>query len=289
MSFTNIVDNIFGNPQTKNNSLNQGANFNGMQKKIINGVLPDLPLISQTTMPGLGSVVESLENMKKSSPLTTESSLQKLDETGFAKIKKLETEFAKKLTEYSTAYKENSKYMLSTCNTKDLAKIKWCKDAGPWEGDFGCCVMQNKQPCPTGRALYNDFWSPVNLDGYPKCKGGTIGSLDNTTFGASDKLAILNDQLMNLSKQMWEATQKIHSSDIKLQQELDNHRQQLGKKTSMLQTHQTSYNKLYDSQNTLAGQVIDNKRQTNSMYMHYLVWFVAATTIGAIAMKQALK
>ena len=280
MSFTNIVDNIFGNPQTKNNSLNQGANFNGMQKKIINGVLPDLPLISQTTMPGLGSVVESLENMKKSSPLTTESSLQKLDETGFAKIKKLETEFAKKLTEYSTAYKENSKYMLSTCNTKDLAKIKWCKDAGPWEGDFGCCVMQNKQPCPTGRAA-------GNLDGYPKCKSGSIGSSGNS--GASNKLAILNDQLMNLSKQMWEATQKIHSSDIKLQQELDNHRQQLGKKTSMLQTHQTSYNKLYDSQNTLAGQVIDNKRQTNSMYMHYLVWFVAATTIGAIAMKQALK
>ena len=98
MSFTNIVDNIFGNSQTKNNSLNQGANFNGMQKKIINGVLPDLSLISQTTMPGLGSVVESLENMKKSSPLTTESSLQKLDETGFAKIKKLETEFAKKLS-----------------------------------------------------------------------------------------------------------------------------------------------------------------------------------------------
>ena len=92
-------------------------------------------------------------------------------------------------------------------------KIKWCKDAGPWGGDFGCCVMQNKQPCPTGRAA-------GNLDGYPKCKSGSIGSSDNS--GASNKLAILNDQLMNLSKQMWEATQKIHSSDIKLQQELDN-------------------------------------------------------------------
>ena len=74
MSFTNI----FGN--TKNDeSLNQGSNFNGIQQKIKNGVLHELPLMEQTSSPELDSFVESLENINKSNPLTSESSLQKLD------------------------------------------------------------------------------------------------------------------------------------------------------------------------------------------------------------------
>ena len=46
-------------------ALKQGARFNKMQHQITESVLPDLPLMSQTTGPNLGSLVETLANQKK--------------------------------------------------------------------------------------------------------------------------------------------------------------------------------------------------------------------------------
>ena len=40
-------------------ALKQGARFHKMQHKIITNVLPDLPLMDQTTGPNLGSLQES--------------------------------------------------------------------------------------------------------------------------------------------------------------------------------------------------------------------------------------
>ena len=231
--------------------------------------------MEQTSSPELDSFVESLENINKSNPLTSESSLQKLDEKSFKKIKQLEKQFSRKLSEYNAAYREHSRDMLSTCNTTDLKKIKWCKDAGPWSSDFGCCVMQNKQPCPTGRAV-------GSIDGYPKCKGGNIGS-------SSDKLAILNDQLMNLSKTIWNETQKINTTGDAVQQQLDEKRQKINSYIRELGGNQDEYDKLYNSQNTLEGQVIDNKKMINAAQMQYMIWFVSAITLGAIAVNHVFK
>lgn len=63
-----IFNQIFGTTVKQSNynlggsGLKQGQHFDQMQDEIIARTLPDLPLMEQTTAPGLGSTIEPLEN-----------------------------------------------------------------------------------------------------------------------------------------------------------------------------------------------------------------------------------
>ena len=63
----NIIQRLIGNKAQSSNfdlgdpNLKQGQRFDYMQNAIISGVLPELPLMEQTTGPGIGSIVEPLE------------------------------------------------------------------------------------------------------------------------------------------------------------------------------------------------------------------------------------
>lgn len=59
------------------------------------------------------------------------------------------------------------------CKSKSLADVSSCEDVGPWDGDFGCCVQQDKKPCPPGR----DYGV---LEGLPRCIGGVLSAEDNS-------------------------------------------------------------------------------------------------------------
>ena len=102
-------------------------------------------------------------------------------------------------------------------------------------------------------------------------------------------LSLINSQLMNISNQMWQKTQNIHTQDAKLQNEINTQRDKLRKQMKHLKKERSLFNKLNTDQNTLEGEIEDNKLQVNAAYLHYLVWFIAASTIGAIAVQQALK
>ena len=61
-----IFRKLFESPNTRKKGANlgdpalrQGARFNSMQRTIVDGVLPDLPLMEQTTAPGLKSIIET--------------------------------------------------------------------------------------------------------------------------------------------------------------------------------------------------------------------------------------
>ena len=73
-----------------------------------------------------------------------------------------------------------------TCATTDLGKIKWCKNAGQWGSDFGCCVMQDKSACPDGR-------SAGTLKGYPRCRGGNISDDGETNTNGQALLQSISD------------------------------------------------------------------------------------------------
>ena len=80
-----LLEQLFGTKtQTTNYSLGgsglrQGQRFDYMQDQIISRVLPDLPLMEQTTGPGLGSFVEPLEN-QNSPPTLAYDQVNKLNE-----------------------------------------------------------------------------------------------------------------------------------------------------------------------------------------------------------------
>ena len=63
----------------------------------------------------------------------------------------------------------------------------------------------------------------------------------------------------------------------------------LNKNLAILNKQRQEFIKLSNSQNTLYGNLQDNKLQNNAVFMHYMVWVVAASTIGVVAVHQALK
>ena len=102
-------------------------------------------------------------------------------------------------------------------------------------------------------------------------------------------LSFINSQLMNISNQMWKKTQNIHTQDAKLQNEINTQRDKLRKQMKNLKKERRLFNRLNTNQNKLEGEIEDNELQVNSAYLHYMVWFIAASTIGVIAVQQALK
>jgi len=91
---SNLLSNLFGNETHTSNAptdpnLMQGQRFDFMQNAIVSRVLPTLPLMEQTTGPGLGSIVEPLETNEGSSS----NSVNELNESEMGKLQAMENEY----------------------------------------------------------------------------------------------------------------------------------------------------------------------------------------------------
>ena len=229
MSINQLVENLlgFGNKLNNDPGLKQGSAFNSMQKQIIDRTLPALPLMEETTMPGLGSIVESLSNQE-----SAESPLKNVDKREFKALQKLETEFNQKLTQYVAAYKAQLEHLT--------------------EADTG--EQNNKK---------------------------------NKNLAA--QVQHLNDELLNISNRMWSHIQKLHTTDVQLQKALTSKRTALRKQMQQLQAHHQHHEQVRTSGSTLEGEIEDRHLQVDSLYLQYLVWFFAASTLAVVAFHQVTK
>jgi len=228
MSINQLVENLlgFGNKLNNDPGLKQGAAFNSMQKQIIDRTLPALPLMEETTMPGLGSIVESLSNQE-----SAESPLKNVDKREFKALQKLETEFNQKLTQYVAAYKAQLEHITS--------------------------------------------------------EGANRDNKENKNLAA--QVQRLNNELLDISNRMWTRIQKLHTTDVKLQKALIEKRSVLRKQMQQLQGRRQHHEQVRTSGSTLEGEIDDNNLQVNSLYLQYLVWFFAASTLAVVAFHQVTK
>lgn len=229
MSFTSILNEVFGlsgqsASSSEDEGLQQGMTYKHMQNRIIDGVLPSLPLIEQTTGPHLGSIVETLENMGEA-----KTALEKTDAAEWKKLSALEDNFNKTLSEYTTAYKQ---YSESIVNTQ----------------------------------------GPLNL---------------NTPLYS--KVRQLNNQLLRLSGQMWQQVQKIHTQDEALDAQARRHRALLQGRLKSLSSERDRLDQLSRQQETLTGELKNSHLVVDSAYYKYIIWFVAALTLGLAAMHRAAR
>jgi len=97
-----ILEQIFGKRELQSNSdlgnpsLRQGERFDWMQNTITSRVLPSLPLMEQTTGPGLGSIVEPLENAGDNAEYTTVSDLNSAE---MKKLQVMESQYETLITQ----------------------------------------------------------------------------------------------------------------------------------------------------------------------------------------------
>ena len=92
---TELLSHIFGNKphtpvQARDPNLMQGERFDFMQNAITSRVLPALPLMEQTTGPGLGSIVEPLEVASQSDTKNQYNSVSALNEAEMGNMADLE-------------------------------------------------------------------------------------------------------------------------------------------------------------------------------------------------------
>ena len=105
MHINSILGGIFGSAKkasvpVPDPGLQQGWSYNQMQNRIIQQVLPRLPLMDRTTGGSLKSIHESLENMGD-----VEQPLEKVNKAEWAKLSALEDKFNATLSEYMRLHK----------------------------------------------------------------------------------------------------------------------------------------------------------------------------------------
>ena len=93
-----LLSHIFGNEshtpvQARDPNLMQGERFDFMQNAITSRVLPALPLMEQTTGPGIGSIVEPLEVASSSDNKDQYDSVAALNESEMGKLQQMENQY----------------------------------------------------------------------------------------------------------------------------------------------------------------------------------------------------
>jgi hypothetical protein len=337
--------------------LSQGKRFNDLQQQVINSFnVANLKLLEETTMPGLGSIVEGLEN----SGVTVESENKKI----LAEMKDLENKFNTTMVEYTTNYKG---YLESILNEDELIQ-KWkgknvwnngqfsyvnkfgytrpytpeawenrhptCPSKGPspdtqsaylslnhgspmgieepcglegtniryggreawlspsgkkhWypNGEILQSVQQNGG-CPTGQTLltndtYNSIVSGPNMNSTSKCD--SLGL--NTALWL--RIGKLNDELLSISKQMYDKIQQLNTIDGKVHTKMDETKKQLTTRILDLNKQREQLVGVQNKALTLEEASDENNIMVKSEYMHYLVWTLLAITLGVVAVKHVV-
>lgn len=300
MSFKDIVG-LFENkkPFAKSNlnaSLQQGNNYNTMQEQLESSVLPQLSLIERTTQSNLGSVVENFSN--------SETPLTKVNQHEYKMITKTENDFNKAISNLTVKHKA----MLLNPPKIGSVTVKWpkedlmtnCSDytktsgVGPYKSKSGQYLAE---ACSSG-------FEGVNCDAH--YKGGASWQAWQRTAcstgkqlkaAQNNKPASINDQLSGIYTEVNKKASVLKNQLYALHaQKTDltgksgvttNQRKSLGTQLDKLKERENILQKLETSGDTLQGELNDNTLQMNSQHLRYMIWFIAAVTLGLVAVKKS--
>ena len=113
-----------------------------------------------------------------------------------------------------------------------------------------------------------------------------------STLATSDKLTAvtsLNQKLMNLGKQMNDQVKIIKQKNQRVDSNITEQKSALVEKTAALNKEREKINALTTSIQTMSGELDDKRLEVSSVYLHYMVWFLAFVTLGGVAVQQVLK
>ena len=300
MSFIKEVLGLFDlqeQPKKKylNVSLQQGVNFNTMQSKIADTVKPQLPLIEQTTEPGLGSVQENFSVNASEQPLIATNTKE------YKELKALEDDFNKTLSAYTTKQQAALKAEHGPSGGDARNLQEWQCSTGGTFNIYDTTLLTDEQ-----KAKVKQQW-PDKESSYYSCTEGCKGTCDPkdphspsiladtsslTPGAAKAQLKTLFKTLQAKAQLLNEAMQRFHikrQSLIKKKGVLATQKTDTLAQLKQLQTSEDKFNRLVTQGDTLEGELEDNRLQMNSEYLRYFIWLGAAITLGLVAMHKAAK
>lgn len=220
---SDFLSKIFGEPKIENGdaALKQGARFNIMQNTITSAVYPQLPLMDQTTSPGIGSITETLDNMN---PIAIHPALDGVDDS---EVKKLE-QMQKK---YKTLLFDLKQWQMKVKTSDSAAQMK----------EYIAAIKQ-----------------------------------------INEKILI---QAQNITKQAY----KSNKANLNTTNARDIQRKQIRHSVVKMDATKKKLDEMLKHQHSIGGQVEDQQYDLDANYLHYIVWFLATTTIVFVTLKQINK
>lgn len=103
------------------------------------------------------------------------------------------------------------------------------------------------------------------------------------------ELEKINEQIMNAAEDMSDAAKKRGLLSSSIYKGMEKEESVLAKKMNMLKTKKKHLEDLLNQKELLDGQLMERMNQLDSSYIHYIVWFVCATTLGVLAARQLMK
>ena len=197
-------------------ALKQGARFNRMQNTITGEVYPQLPLMDQTTSPGLGSITETLDNMNPN-----------LESINNKEVKNLEK--------------------MQKVYNNVLAQLK---------------VLQSQVKTSSTSAHMKKLVTNINE---------------------------LNGKIMSRARNITSMAYKTNTANIDTNNSRDRQREKIKHSIKNMAHHKMKLDSMLKQQYSLDGQIEDQQYDLDANYLHYIVWFLAASTISFITVKQLSK
>lgn len=205
-------------------SLMQGARFNIMQSTITQPVYSNLNLMDQTTGLGLGSIVETMENMNQDYT----KALDDLDKKEVVELVKVENSYNSLIKDMQSKQQLMNSSIMKQKGKSEINQLK--KEIQ----DLDSKIMEKA--------------NELTSDSYKRNK--INGNVENGMRIESDKLQ---------------------------------------KQILLLKSKKNRLNSLVQQQDDLDGQIADRQNELDSSYMNYMVWFLCATTLGILAVRQLSK
>ena len=268
-------------------SLKQGQRFDYMQHEIISGVLPALPLMAQTTGPGLGSIVEPFEDTDGKDQAPCYTTCEEVPCGGgcytgcspsMGKAGGCPPGVSKN---WCTCNIDGTKCPNTLCTKQQESSIT---DKYDLVDDLNQAEMQNLQIYTDQyEALINQLMSLNTIAASP-------ATYENQNAAASaedlkNALTAVNKKIMVLINELVVRIDVTHNVNNKAKGDAQTHAANLNN----LLERKRSLDTLLTSRATLTGHLADRRQELDSTYLHYLVWFISAITLAAMAFKKLSK
>jgi chromosome segregation ATPase len=99
----------------------------------------------------------------------------------------------------------------------------------------------------------------------------------------------LDAQIMKKANEIASNAQKANNVNNNVDDDMQVQSSKLHKQMMLLKSRKQELDRLLQTQDSLDGEIADRTNELDSSYINYMVWFLSATTLGILAVRQLSK
>lgn len=178
----------------------------------------------------------------------------------------------------------------SIIKNNDTNEIAWVDEKGEkhiYPDEFTYEQTQKNGGCPSNihhvsNEVFNMFASGSAMNEHSSCE-------TNIDQQLLESVKASNQKLLNIANEMYQETVKLEHTEKQVEDKSEQTRKILLDQIQSLNKERDELQKAKNYSAMFNGELDDSNLQINREYYHYLVWIIAAVTLGGITMHQIIK